>query len=175
MKTKIFVITLAVTAGSAHADTPIQLSLIPDMALYPRTEEVRGVALSIWGENPQKALAIGLVNGSTGDSGGLSIGPVNYAESYTGVQWGAVNISTENFMGWQNGWINISQGTFTGFQLGLVNIGEDVTGLQAGWVNYAQDLHGVQIGFVNIAMNNPVFTELPNKLSPVFPVLNWSF
>lgn len=175
MKTKLLLISLLAGAASLRADTPINLSLVPDIALYPRTEYVKGLTLSIWGENPQTSLAIGIINGSTGDSSGLSAGFINYAESYKGVQWGIVNVTTENFEGWQNGWVNVAQGTFQGFELGFVNVAEDTTGLQLGWLNYAQTLNGVQLGFVNIAMNNPPFSEFPDKLSPVFPILNWSF
>ena len=175
MKTKYAFIALIVSAGSLHADTPVNLSLVPDIALFPRTEEVHGLTLSIWGENPQTSLALGFINGSTGDSGGLSIGLVNYAQSYSGIQWGVVNISTENFIGWQNGWVNVSEGTFTGFELGFVNVAENTQGLQAGWLNYAQSLNGLQLGLINVAMNNPPFNEFPDKLAPVFPFLNWSF
>ena len=167
---------LGIAALSLRADdTPIQLSLTPDIALYPRTATVRGFSLGVWSENPQWSLTLGLVNGSSGDSGGLSWGIVNYAESYTGVQWGAVNISTENFVGWKCGWINVSQGTFKGLSWGAVNYSEDTTGLQVGVVNYAQRLNGLQLGFANVAMNNSWFQEFPDKLAPVFPFVNWSF
>jgi len=168
-------IALIAAGTAAHADTPIQLSLTPQIALYPSTTTVRGFALDIWGENPQVSLNLGFVNGSTGDSGGLSVGLVNYAESYTGLQWGAVNISTENFVGWQNGWINVSMGTFKGFQWGAVNYAEDVTGFQLGFINYAEKLNGLQIGAINVAMSNPWFDEFPDKLATGFPFLNWSF
>jgi len=175
MKTKLLIVIGVATATGLYADTPIQLSLVPDIALYPRTTTVTGLSLNIWGENPQMSLHIGLVNGSTGDSGGLSWGPINYSDSFRGVQLGWVNVSKENFSGWQQGYINVSQGTFTGLQSGLVNVSEDTTGLQLGVVNYAEKLKGVQIGLVNLAMNNPCFTELPDKLAPGFPILNWSF
>ena len=175
MKSKLAMITLLTGAASLHADTPIQLSLVPDIALYPRTTVVRGFALNIWGENPQTSLNIGFINGSTGDSAGLSWGIVNYAESYRGLQWGAVNVSFENFEGWQNGYINVAQGNFTGFQSGLINVSENTTGFQLGVFNYAQSLNGLQIGLINVAMNNPVFDEFPDKLAPGFPILNWSF
>jgi hypothetical protein len=176
MKTTL-TIAAALVAGAAslHADTPIQLSLTPDIALYPRDTTVKGFSLNIWGENPQQSFTLGFVNGSTGDSGGLSWGLVNYAESYTGVQLGWINVSTEHFVGLQDGWVNYAQGTFKGLQYGVVNISEDTTGLQLGLVNYAEKLHGVQIGLVNVAMNNPVFTDFPDKLSPGFPFFNWSF
>jgi hypothetical protein len=172
----LLVLAVSFTCATlAYADTPIQLSLTPDIALYPRTTMVRGLSLNIWGENPQFGLTLGLVNGSTGDSGGFSWGIVNYAESYRGVQWGVVNVSTEDFIGWQRGWVNISQGTFEGFQSGLVNVGQDTAGFQLGVVNYAQDLRGLQIGLANVAINNPWFTEFPDKLATGFPIINWSF
>jgi len=176
MKTKLIIITaLFIGATVLRADTPIQLSLTPEIALYPKDTMVKGFALNIWGQNPQLSLNIGFVNGSTGDSGGLSWGLVNYAESYRGVQWGWVNVSTGDFVGWQDGYVNLSQGTFKGLQSGLINISQDTTGLQLGVVNYANNLNGIQIGLVNVAMNNPFFTELPDKFATGFPIFNWSF
>jgi hypothetical protein len=170
------VATLAITAVCLHADdTAIQLSLTPDVALFPRTTTVRGISLNIWGENQQWSLTLGLVNGSTGDSGGFSWGIVNYDESYRGFQWGAVNVSRESFVGWQHGYVNVSQGTFTGFQSGWVNVSQDFTGFQLGVVNYSQKLDGLQIGLANVAMNNSWFEEFPDKLAKGFPIVNWSF
>jgi hypothetical protein len=175
MKTTIAVGTLIIGAASLHAQTPIQLSLTPDIALFPRDTTVHGLSLNIWGENPQYSLHVGLINGATGDSGGFSWGIANYAESFKGVMFGCVNISNDQFMGWQQGWVNISKGDFNGFQSGIVNISENVTGFQLGVANYAERLNGVQIGLVNIAKNNPWFNELPDKFATGFPVLNWSF
>lgn len=175
MKTRILTIASSLAALNVLADTPIQLSLTPDIALFPRDTTVNGLTLNIWGQNPQGALALGFVNGSTGNSAGLSIGLINYAQSYSGVQWGAINISTENFIGWQHGWINVAQGTFSGFQLAFVNVAEDATGFQLGAVNYAQNLRGLQIGVINIAMNNAMFDRFPDQLATGFPILNWSF
>src|SRR6267154_159045 len=89
MKTKLITMTaFAITAFSLQADdTAIQLSLTPDIALFPRTTTVRGISLNIWGENQQWGLTLGLVNGSTGESGGFTWGIVNYADSYRGFQW----------------------------------------------------------------------------------------
>ena len=175
MKKILFVMTFAMTAAGVFADTPIQLALTPDIALYPRTDFVRGLTLEIWGENPQAGLAIGFVNGSSGQSSGLSIGLANYADSYTGVQIGFINLSTDNFFGAQFACVNVAQGTFQGFQGGFVNISEDTTGAQIGGFNYAEKLNGMQFGFINVAMNNEPFTAFPQQLSPVFPFLNWSF
>jgi hypothetical protein len=175
MKRNLLILTSITALAQAHADTPIQLSLTPEIALYPRDTVVNGFALDIWGENPQTSFNLGFVNGSTGDSAGLSIGLVNYAESYRGVQWGAVNVSTENFLGWQNGYVNVDLGTFTGFQVAFINVATDATGFQLGAVNYAGKLDGLQIGFINVAMNNSWFDQLPNQLATGFPILNWSF
>lgn len=176
MKTRYLIAVLAISAAGLRADdTAIQLSLTPDIALYPKTTMVRGLSLNIWGENPQSGLTIGLVNGSTGHSYGFTWGLVNYDENYMGVQWGLVNVSNESFVGWQRGYLNISQGTFKGFESGLVNLSQDTTGFQLGVVNYAQTLNGLQVGFINMAMNNPWFDEFPDKLATGFPILNWSF
>ena len=142
------------------AEAGFQASLTPDLAVQPTTTRIQGVALSIWGENPQDALALGFVNGSTGPSEGLSWGLVNYADDYTGVAWAAANISWQRFYGWENG---------------VVNITEDFHGLQAGCVNYSENLRGLQIGVINIAMNNTWFEEFPNELATGFPFVNWSF
>jgi hypothetical protein len=177
MKTKIFIAILFAGAFGIYAQgvAPIQLSLTPDIAVQSRTTTINGLSLNIWGENPQHALALGFVNGSTGDSAGFSWGLVNYDDIYHGVQWGIVNVSRQEFTGWQRGFVNFDQGTFAGFQDGLVNVAEDARGFQLGLVNYAQRLNGLQIGFVNVAVNNPWFTEFPDKLATGFPIVNWSF
>jgi len=164
-----------VTAVYADDISRIQLSLTPDIALQHRTTRIEGLSFNIWGENPQFGVSIGLVNGSTSQSAGFSWGIVNYDESYHGVQWGVVNVSTEDFMGWQRGFVNVSEGTFMGYQSGLVNVSQDFKGLQLGVVNYAQHLEGLQIGLANIAMNNSWFHQFPDKLATGFPLVNWSF
>lgn len=176
MKTSLVLsVLLAGTAGLQAGESVFQASLTPDIAIFSRTTQINGLAIDIWGENPQHSLNIGFVNGSTGDSQGLAWGLVNYAQSYTGVAWGFVNFSRENFVGWQGGVINCSQGAFMGLQSGGVNVAQGFKGLQLGFVNYAEDLKGVQLGFVNVALNNPWFTALPDKLATGFPIVNWSF
>jgi hypothetical protein len=178
MKTFIFQTSLilgalaAGTTGLLADESAFQASLTPDIAIHPRTTQINGLALNIWGENPQSSLNLGFVNGSTGDSQGLSWGLLNYADSYTGVEWAWINVSREKFYGWQDAFINISQGTFTGLQSGWINVAQEFEGLQLG---LAETLDGVQIGFVNVALNNPWFTGLPDKLATGFPVVNWSF
>ncbi len=174
---KFLILPIALTATlSLNAQSAFQASLTPQIAIYPKTEQINGLALSIWGENPQTALALGFINGSSGTSKGFSWAFLgNYADDYTGVAWGMVNISFEKFCGWQSGLVNFSQGNFIGLQSGWINVAQEFHGLQWGFVNYAEKLQGVQIGFVNVAMNNPWFTEFPDKLATGFPFVNWSF
>lgn len=162
---KKLIVLLAFTAAVAHlkaAEEPFfQASLTPDIAIHATATPITGLCLSIWGENPQHGIALGLINGSTGESGGFTWSLLaNYDDSYTGVAWATLNISKERFVGWQGG---------------LINVANDFHGLQTGFVNYSQNLQGVQIGFVNIARNNPWFNEFPNKLALAFPFVNWSF
>ncbi|MEI8290995.1 MAG: hypothetical protein WCH99_16135 [Verrucomicrobiota bacterium] len=175
---KILIILSAVAvgvSGSPAAEPFFQASLAPDIAINSKTAQIDGICLSIWGENPQRAFALGFVNGSTGDSVGFTLGLVNYAENYTGVAWGLVNISHKKFVGWQSGAVCYSEGYFKGFQTGWINVSQEFHGLQWGLVNYAENLRGVQIGFVNVARNNPWFKEFPDKLAAGFPIVNWSF
>jgi len=159
---KIFIIASLVlsAAGLQAEEHGFQASLTPDIAMHPKTDQINGLILNIWGENPQSALALGFVNGSTGDSSGFTWSLFNYADSYTGVAWGLANYSTTSFTGWQGG---------------MVNVAKEFHGLQWGFVNYSESLRGVQLGFINIAKNNPWFNEFPDKLATGFPFVNWSF
>lgn len=173
-KTLIIPAFLAGTVA-VHADPIFQASLTPDIALHPRTRQINGFLLNIWGENPQSGVALGFINGSTGDSSGISLGLLNYGESYSGFQWGVVNYSRRYFLGWQNGFVNWDDGYFKGWQWGFVNVANDAHGLQLGWFNYAERLSGLQIGLVNIINSNTWFDELPDRLSRGFVFVNWSF
>ena len=178
MKKLLTVLVGAMIAGGVVvASEPIQLSLTPDIAIFSRTERIEGLALSIWGENPQTALALGIVNGSTGQSEGLSWSWIlNYADNYTGVQWALVNYTKSDFLGWQGGFVNYTDGSMKGFQGGAVNYAGRLTGLQLGFVNYAETAeNGVQIGVVNLIPSNPWFTGLPDELAPGMIFVNWRF
>ena len=163
MKKLSIICTLAFAASAMSAGAAaFQASLTPDTAIQAKSTEIDGLTLSVWGENPQHALSLGFVNGSTGDSSGLSWAfLLNYDDSYKGVQLGLVNYSKEDYLGLQLGCVNAAEGKFKG--------------LQWGFVNYTENLHGVQIGFINVAENNPWFTEFPDKLAKGFPIVNWSF
>jgi len=167
------VVVSCVMAGNA----PVQLSLTPDIAIYDRSERVEGVALSIWGENPQSALALGFVNGSTGQSAGLSWSFIlNYADSYKGLQWAPVNYTENDFLGWQLAFVNITGGSMQGLQTGWVNFAGQLTGLQLGFVNIADTAEtGVQIGVLNFIPQNEWFTRLPDELAPGMVFVNWRF
>lgn len=164
MKKLIVISSLVAGAAVTQAQDNnafFQASLTPDIAVHSRTAEIDGICLSIWGENPQHALALGFINGSTGDSQGFTWSFFcNYADNYTGVAWSLVNYTKGDFVGWQSG---------------LVNYAQEFHGLQWGFVNYTENLRGVQLGLINVAMNNPWFNEFPDKLATGFPFLNWSF
>jgi hypothetical protein len=177
VKTLVFM-GLALAATGVMAGTePIQLSLTPDIAIFDKTERIEGLTLNIWGENPQSALALGFVNGSTGESAGLSWSLfLNYVDSYTGVQWALVNYTETDFVGWQGGLVNYTKGSMKGLQTGVVNYAGKMTGLQLGLVNYAAAVEsGVQIGLVNIIPENQWFSKFPGELAPGMILVNWHF
>ena len=163
MKKILALLSVTLMATGGLAARPIQLSLTPEIALYDRSETIEGLTLNVWGENPQTGLALGIVNGSTGRSAGLSWALIlNYAEDYTGVQWAIANYTKGDFLGWQGGGVNYAG---------------KLTGLQLGFVNYAQAAaSGVQIGLVNIIPENTAwFSELPKAVAPGMIFVNWRF
>ena len=177
---KLFVLIVAgwIAGGAiAFAAKPLQVSLTPAVSLFGPSEQIDGLALSLWGENPQTALALGIVNGSTGDSAGFSLGLLlNYAENYKGIQWAPINYTTGDFLGWQCGLVNYVDGTLKGLQSGVFNYAGRLTGLQLGLVNYAASAErGAQIGLLNFMPQNRFFSGWPNELAPVMVLVNWRF
>lgn len=180
-----FALAAAALARAQEECPGFQASLTPEHALYPNTQRIEGVTLSIWGENPQSALSIGLVNGSSQASSGFSIGLVNYAESYGGVHWSLANFTEGSFGGWQGGplfgllgsVVNYAGGDMTGLQTGVINLSGKLSGLQVGLVNYTQFAEsGVQIGVINlISENSGWFTNLPQEVAPGMVLVNWRF
>jgi hypothetical protein len=181
MKKILFVTCLGIIMAAGNLamaqSKPIQLSLTPDIAIYDRNTKIEGLALSIWGENPQEALALGIVNGSRGSSAGFSWGfLLNYADSYKGVQWAAVNYTKASFLGWQAGFINYTEGPMKGIQTAFVNYSGHLTGVQFGLVNYAEKATtGVQLGILNLLPQNQWFSKFPNELAPGMFIVNWRF
>jgi hypothetical protein len=177
MKTTLIISVFVAGTMVVHAadDAAFQASLTPSLAIHPSSTQINGLSLSVWGENPQRGVALGFVNGSAGESTGLTWGLYNYDESYTGVQLGVVNYSSKSFVGGQLGTVNFSQGYFKGVQWGMVNVSQEIHGVQLGTFNYAEQLSGVQVGLINIACNNEWFSGFPNQLAKGFPFFNWSF
>jgi hypothetical protein len=163
--------TIAVRAD----DSAFQASLTPSVAIHSASTQINGLSLSVWGQNPQKGVALGFINGSTDESKGFSWGLYNYDESYTGVQWAIANYSEKSFIGWQYSFVNYDQGYFKGLEWGFANIAEETHGVQLGAFNYAEELHGIQIGLINIASNNEWFSKFPDQLAKGFVFVNWSF
>lgn len=167
MKTLLasLLVLLTFSSFAEKAEAPkFQLSLTPDIAIHPDNTEIRGLSLNIWGQNPQRSLNIGFVNGSTGDSSGVSFAfLVNYAEDYTGAQIASVNYV---------------EGKLKGAQLGFANYAENLDrGVQLGFVNYAENMgKGLQVGLVNIIRNNDKwFEEFPDNVAPAMVFVNWRF
>lgn len=179
MKKLLTILATALTTTCAMAGTrSFNLSLIPDIAVYDRGESIEGLTLSIWGENHQRSLALGIVNGSTGNSSGLSWAyALNYADDYDGVQLGLVNYTHGDFLGWQHGVANYSGDEMRGLQSGFVNYAGQLTGLQFGFVNFAESADaGVQIGILNVIRENTRwFGDLPDELAPAMVFVNWRF
>jgi hypothetical protein len=165
MKKIVLALVICLFATGAYAGTkPFQLSLTPDIAIQPRGTQINGVTLNIWGENPQHALALGLVNGSTGDSSGVSLGFLaNYAQNYKGLEFA---------------WLgNYASKNFSGMQLAAFNYAGTLRGLQLGFINFAQrSPQGVQIGLINImAETKTWFRNFPNEVAPGMVLVNWRY
>lgn len=164
--------------GAMGEGKPLQLSLTPDIATVNRHEKIEGVSLNVWGENPQRGLAVGFVNGSSVRGIGASLGLlVNYADSYKGLHLAPVNYTMVDFLGWQAGFVNYTDGFMKGLQSGVVNYAGRLTGLQFGVVNFAETADmGCQLGFVNVIRENSAwFTRLPDQVAPAMVFVNWRF
>ena len=179
MRKLVAVAVILLSGACAYAQThPFQASVTPDIAIHDQDVMIEGLTLSIWGQNPQKALSLGIANGSTGDSSGFSWGfLLNYADNYKGVHWAAVNYTTGDFLGWQGACINYTGGFAKGLQTGWVNYAESFKGLQFGLVNFAKTTEtGVQIGIINIIQETQTwFTEFPDAVAPGMVLVNWRF
>ena len=178
MKKALTLLLACLCSISAIADErPFQLSITPDLALHPTDTLIKGISLNIWGENQQRSINFGFINGSNGDSSGISVGLVTYNQTYTGVNFATVNYTANDFKGLQAGFVNFSGGETNGIQLGVANIAMNLSGLQIGILNYARTVEkGVQIGLVNIIHNNlEYFHNLPDQVAPIMTLINWRF
>ena len=177
------VLGCAIASGAMAKTAGFQASLTPDIAVQDRDTEITGVSIGVWNENPAPKFnwQLGFVNGTTGDSTGVQwfvFLPTfyNYAENFTGLQFGWVNNTSNDFVGWQNGFVNMTFGEFVGFQSGVVNYAGTMTGFQWGLVNYAKSAHNcLQLGLVNIIEDNAWFSDFPGDLAQGMVIVNWSF
>ncbi len=171
----LFLFWASSSLGATH---PVNVSLVPDVALHGRTARIEGFTLSLWGENEQKSFALGFVNGSLGNSAGFSLGVLlNYSDTYTGLQIAPVNWSKKAFVGVQAALVNFAEGSVTGVQWGFFNYASHVKGLQLGFANYADTgANLIQIGLINIiAQTKDWFGHFPKALAPFMVIANWRF
>lgn len=178
MKTRLpALLAVMLVSGARAGSHSFQLSLTPDAALFNRSERIDGFSLGLWSENPQSALALGIVNGSTGRSAGLSVALLlNYADCYNGILLASVNYTRADFFGWQGGLVNCANGRMKGCQIGVVNIAGNLSGFQIGLVNYAGSGHaGLQVGLVNLNPQNDWLDGLPEEFAPGMFFFNWRF
>jgi hypothetical protein len=155
---------------------PLNFSLTPGVAVYDRYTVIEGVTLSVFGENEQKSLAVGGINGTPGQSAGAA-GAIllNYADYYSGVRGAMINTSKGDTQGWDAGIVNYTKGLMNGLATGLVNYSARMKGLELGIVNYADDADsGVQMGLINIIRSNQgFFANFPDEIAPFMPFVNW--
>lgn len=171
-------LAMILIVGIAEAQTrKFQASLTPEIAIHDRETRIEGLTLSIWGENPQSAVSLGFINGSTGNSRGFSLGLANYSEHYNGVQWALINHNSGNFTGWQGGFLNYCDGDFNGLQTGTVNLAGGMSGLQFGLINYTQRMdQGLQLGLINVIGNTgSYFENWADEIGPGMILVNWKF
>jgi hypothetical protein len=145
IKTLILCVIACLITSTAFAEPIFQASLAPGIALHNRNQRIEGFTLSLWGENPQTSLALGIINGTDRNSGGVSLGFINYGDVYSGVQLGFLN-ADRDLHGAQVGVLNIANGKKTGFQFGLFNV---------------------------ITTNKEWFSNFPNELAPFMLFINW--
>lgn len=171
--TVLAVLVSSVVLGETKA---FNASLTPDMAIHDRKTVIEGVTLSVWGENPQTSFALGIVNGSTGDSAGLDWSfAVNYADNYKGVMWAPVNYMKKDSLGWDAGFVNFTEGLMTGLATGTVNYAKQLKGVQFGLFNYVDKTDaGFQLGLINVVKSNQTwFSKFPHELAPAMIFVNW--
>jgi hypothetical protein len=158
----------------ADGTTPLQLSILNPVQVFPSTWDVNGLRLgAIYSQNRHVyGLDIGFYNCADAASGGIQLGAVNNGDAplspdFTGLQLGILNGARE-LDGIQVGVGNAAMSLY-GIQLGLVNdclrggtgwmlagLGNyktgDFTGAQVSLINWSSDhMRGVQLGLLNVA------------------------
>lgn len=153
-KSLMLLMLLMGIAGTAYAQGPVQLSLVPGLQIIGEDNAVTAFRLAIYGKNTRtQYLDIGIV---TQNTSGMS----------KGIQWSFVGLQ-DDFTGWQAGTLaNYSTGRVTGLMTGAVNYSGYFTGLQFGIINYTKSANGVQIGLLNFINEGGML--------PIFPFFNFS-
>ena len=64
---KILIAILLFTSTLNAEERAFQLSLTPDVAIHHESTIIKGVALNIWGENEQRSINLGFINGHKGN------------------------------------------------------------------------------------------------------------
>ena len=175
---------LAIRATGLRAEEShfFQASLTPDIAIYPKTTEINGLSLNIWGENPQQGVALGFVNGSTGDSAGFSWGLFNYSDP-TPVFRGVGQLSTKPALSAGRAvlfsgpaWSMSRKASSLVFSQPDCQLRQGISRPSAGLCQ----LHGKSSRRANWAGQHRGSTIrgsmiFPDKLATGFPIVNWSF
>ena len=152
-KSLVLLLLLTGIAGTAYAQGPVQLSLIPSIQIVPENQSVTAFRLAIYGKNTStQYFDWGIV---TQNTSGHS----------QGIQWSFVGIQND-FTGWQSAFVNYSHGSLTGLMTGGLNYSSYFTGLQLGLVNYTKTANGVQLGLLNFINEGGML--------PIFPIFNFS-
>ena len=190
--------TLSLQAEEQHFNACLWA---PDLQVYPTTDSIKGVRLSIYGENQSlTGLDFGFANVLDGEMKGAQLSFIfGTAQEVKGVQWSWLYSGADKGVtGWSGAWVNWgggdllglgtgllnwNEGEVTGVQWGFANVSErNVTGVQVGFVNVTDSLSGLQFGFVNYCENGVKALQVGlvnimdnSDLYPVFPFVNWQF
>lgn len=186
------------SAFSAES-TPLQLSLLHPLQIFPKETKVQGLRINLlYGVNDEMTgIDLGAINRTTGKTQGLQLGAfpfggVNITGNLDGIQfggfWGGVNLADGDVSGLQISGIfggfnkagNLNGAQIAGILLG-VNLANNTKGIQiATLYNQAEKIKGIQIGFVNVCKQmTGVQIGLANVIKesrvPFLPVVNARF
>ena len=155
-----YVILLGLMVSVTAQAGLVQLSLVPEIQLIDKAENVDAIRLAIWGQNNDvKGLDVGLVSIVDGDFVGLGSSFVQHIKGDAlGVQWSVWNQTLGSVVGLQLGAVNICE-DIEGCQFGIVNMAKGDSSLQIGLVNVASLSSGWQVGLLNI--NNADDAKFP--------------
>lgn len=171
---------------SAHAEEePVQFSLwAPDIQYRPAESDVRGLRLSIYGENHNlTGVDLGFAGILTGNMHGYS----SYwlYNRIDGEAFGVAGALLLHIKGESRGIVSgcavFVKEDLTGFGCGVyTEVAKSMTGVQFGFVNYCRELNGLQFGFVNMAetgygLQLGLVNIFPEGFCPVFPFFNFRF